>query len=41
LIFIGLLSCDFFGHSRQSLDFQGFGGHPAKLSTKLSTDSLD
>ncbi|MFC6281274.1 MULTISPECIES: hypothetical protein [Polaromonas] len=41
LIYIGSLNCFFSGHSKQSLDLQGFRVNADKLSTKLSTENLE
>jgi hypothetical protein len=41
LIYKDLKLCFFCGHSSESLDFQGFGGHRDEISTKLSTETLN
>jgi hypothetical protein len=41
LIYMEFELCPFYGHSSQSLDFQGLAASPARFSTKLSTETLD
>jgi hypothetical protein len=41
LIYIEFELCFFSGKSSRSLDFQGLAASPARLSTKLSTGTLD
>jgi hypothetical protein len=41
LIYIDFEVCFFGGHFVETLDLQGFGASLDKLSTKLSTETLD
>jgi hypothetical protein len=41
LICNNFMLCFFCGHSKKSLDFQGFGRAIERISTKLSTETLN